>query len=43
MQTQYHNVILFGAGASWDAGIPLMNQFVDAMWHYAFPRIQSAP
>jgi hypothetical protein len=36
MQTQNHNVILFGAGASFDAGIPLMSNFVDVMWDYAF-------
>jgi hypothetical protein len=29
------NVIIFGAGASVDAGIPLLNNFVDTMWGYA--------
>jgi hypothetical protein len=32
---EHHNVILFGAGASVDAGIPLLNSFVDKMWEYA--------
>jgi hypothetical protein len=36
MPPQYHNVILFGAGASAEAGIPLLNSFVDTMWEYAF-------
>jgi hypothetical protein len=31
----YDNVIIFGAGASFDAGIPLLNNFVDTMWSYA--------
>ena len=31
----YHNVIVFGAGASFDAGIPLLPSFVDKMWEYA--------
>ena len=31
----YHNVIIFGAGASYDAGIPLLPAFVDTMWEYA--------
>lgn len=31
----YDNVIIFGAGASVDAGIPLLNNFVDTMWGYA--------
>lgn len=31
----YDNVIIFGAGASFDAGIPLMKDFVDTMWGYA--------
>lgn len=31
----YDNVILFGAGAAWDAGIPLLGNFVDTMWSYA--------
>jgi len=35
MNTEYHNVILFGAGASFDAGIPLLNSFVHEMWNYA--------
>jgi hypothetical protein len=30
----YDNVIIFGAGASFDAGIPLLNKFVDTMWSY---------
>lgn len=29
------NVIILGAGASADAGIPLMGQFVDTMWNIA--------
>lgn len=35
MAQKYDNVILFGAGASADAGIPLLNNFVDTMWGYA--------
>jgi hypothetical protein len=35
MNTNCHNVIVFGAGASADAGIPLMGRFVDAMWEMA--------
>ena len=31
----YDNVIIFGAGASFDAGIPLLNNFIDTMWGYA--------
>ncbi len=31
----YDNIIIFGAGASFDAGIPLLNNFVDVMWGYA--------
>jgi hypothetical protein len=31
----HDNVIIFGAGASIDAGIPLLNNFVDTMWGYA--------
>jgi len=31
----YHNIIVFGAGASFDAGIPLLASFVDKMWEYA--------
>ena len=31
----YDNVILFGAGASFDAKIPLLKDFVDAMWNFA--------
>jgi hypothetical protein len=34
----YHNVIIFGAGASFDAGIPLLPSFVDKMWEYAIRR-----
>jgi hypothetical protein len=34
-QKEYHNVIIFGAGASFDAGIPLLPSFVDKMWEYA--------
>src|SRR5438874_2739736 len=30
----FDNVIILGAGASWDEGIPLMNSFVDSMWRY---------
>ncbi len=29
------NVIIFGAGASFDAGIPLLRDFVDTMWNFA--------
>lgn len=29
------NVIILGAGASADAGIPMMESFVDTMWNYA--------
>ena len=29
------NVIIFGAGASYDAGIPLMSGFVEKMWEFA--------
>ena len=36
VQSSYHNVILFGAGASVEAGIPLLNSFVDTMWEYAY-------
>lgn len=32
---QYHNVIIFGAGASANAGIPLLDSFVNKMWEYA--------
>jgi hypothetical protein len=35
MATHYNNVILFGAGASADAGIPMLDSFVDKMWEYA--------
>ena len=38
MAVQYHNVILFGAGASFDAGIPMLDSFVDKMWEYGFRR-----
>ena len=31
----YDNVIIFGAGASFNAGIPLLNNFVDTMWGYS--------
>src|ERR1051325_4702321 len=31
----HHNVILLGAGASADAGIPMLDSFVDKMWEYA--------
>ena len=31
----YDNVIIFGAGASCDAGVPLLKDFVDTMWRYA--------
>jgi hypothetical protein len=31
----YNNVILFGAGASADAGIPMLDSFIDKMWEYA--------
>src|SRR5436190_23769116 len=31
----FHNVILLGAGASADAGIPLLGSFVDKMWEFA--------
>jgi hypothetical protein len=34
-EPQYHNVILFGAGASADAGVPMLGSFVDKMWEYA--------
>jgi hypothetical protein len=33
--SQYHNVIIFGAGASANAGIPLLDSFVNKMWEYA--------
>lgn len=32
MEREIHNVILFGAGASVDAGIPAMAHFIDKMW-----------
>ena len=32
---RYDNVILLGAGASADAGIPMLDSFVDKMWEYA--------
>jgi hypothetical protein len=35
LESEHHNVILLGAGASVDAGIPLLNSFVDKMWEYA--------
>ena len=31
----YDNVIIFGAGASVDAGTPLLNNFADTMWSLA--------
>ena len=31
----YDNVIIFGAGVSVEAGIPLLTKFVDTMWGYA--------
>jgi hypothetical protein len=31
----HNNVILFGAGASADAGIPMLESFIDKMWEYA--------
>jgi len=34
LTVNYDNVILFGAGASADAGIPLLGNFVDKMWEY---------
>jgi hypothetical protein len=33
--SQYHNVIIFGAGASADAHIPMLDSFVNKMWEYA--------
>lgn len=35
MSQEHHNVILFGAGVSFEAGIPLLDKFVDKMWEYA--------
>lgn len=35
MGTLYNNVILFGAGAAADAGIPMLDSFVDKMWEFA--------
>ena len=32
MEREIHNIILFGAGASVDAGIPAMANFVDKIW-----------
>ncbi len=32
MEREIHNVILFGAGASVDAGIPTLANFIDKMW-----------
>ena len=29
------NVIILGAGASFNAGIPLMSNFIDTMWNLA--------
>ena len=31
----YYNVISFGAGDSFDAGIPLIRNFIDTMWGYS--------
>ena len=31
----YDNVIIFGAGVSCDAGIPLLDNFVDTMWNFS--------
>jgi hypothetical protein len=33
--SSFDNVILLGAGSSYDAGIPLLCNFVDRMWEYA--------
>jgi hypothetical protein len=30
-EKEFHNVFLFGAGASFDAGVPLLSSFVDTM------------
>src|SRR5207302_40746 len=35
LELNHNNVILFGAGASVDAGIPLLGNFVDTMLSYA--------
>src|SRR5882724_7976061 len=35
VEKEHHNVIIFGAGASVDAGVPVLNSFVDTMWGYA--------
>lgn len=35
MPDEHHNVILLGAGASVEAGIPVLNGFLDRMWHFA--------
>ena len=35
MSEQADNVIILGAGASFDAGIPLMSNFIDTMWNLA--------
>lgn len=41
---EYHNVILFGAGASHDAGIPLLRNFVDCMWEFAMRgKVENVP
>jgi SIR2-like domain len=37
-QSDYHNVIILGAGASADAGIPLLAPFLETMWEYAARR-----
>jgi hypothetical protein len=36
MAHEVHNVIVLGAGASVDAGIPTLPTFMDKMWEYAF-------
>ena len=35
LQKESDSVIVFGAGASFDAGIPLMSGFVERMWELA--------
>jgi hypothetical protein len=35
MELPNRNVIILGAGASFDAGVPLTNQFVEKMWEIA--------
>jgi hypothetical protein len=29
------NVIIFGAGFSYDAGIPMLSNFIERMWEYS--------